>query len=191
MRAFIIHGYGATPSNHWFPWLKAELLNAGIPTFVPALPDPANPDFYRWQANLAQTIGRHDGHTLLIGHSLGTISLLHYLSALRPPALAGLILVAGFGAPLPALPTINGFSMDDYTARARLDDDWLRRYRPHHFISDNDPIVAPSQSWALAQRLGGPVHEFPRYGHFLDSEGIRELPELRDLALALMGENNV
>ncbi|MED4253322.1 alpha/beta hydrolase, partial [Priestia megaterium] len=25
-QVYIIHGYGASPSNHWFPWLKEKLL---------------------------------------------------------------------------------------------------------------------------------------------------------------------
>ena len=50
MRAFIIHGYGAGPADHWFPWLGERLSQAGIPTTIPALPDPERPDFDRWPA---------------------------------------------------------------------------------------------------------------------------------------------
>lgn len=73
-------------------------------------------------------IGTPDRNTLLIAHSLGTISLLHYLSATRPTAVGGLVLVAGFGAHLPELPIIGGFDIDTYIDHARLDDVVLRRY---------------------------------------------------------------
>jgi esterase len=57
-RAFIIHGYGATPEDHWFSWLGQQLQAAGVATAIPALPAPEQPDFYHWQAALAAHIGR-------------------------------------------------------------------------------------------------------------------------------------
>lgn len=128
MHVYIIHGYGANPSDHWFPWLQARLQAAGIPTTIPPLPDSEHPDFAAWQATLTQTIGTPDRNTLLIAHSLGTISLLHYLSTTRPAAVGGLVLVAGFGARLPELPIIGGFDIGTYIDHARLDDVVLRRY---------------------------------------------------------------
>ena len=92
MHAYVIHGYGASPTDHWFPWLQARLQAAGIPTIVPPLPDSEHPDFAAWQATLTQTIGTPDRNTLLIAHSLGTISLLHYLSATRPASVGGLVI---------------------------------------------------------------------------------------------------
>ena len=178
MHAYIIHGYGASPADHWFPWLQARLQAAGIATTIPAMPDSEHPDFAAWQATLAQAIGTPDHDTLLIAHSLGTISLLHYLSAIRTAAVGGIVLVAGFGARLPALPSIGGFDMDAYIDRCHLDDATLRRHAAHtrHLISNNDYVVAPADSHALAKRLGGTVHELPQHGHFLSADGIIELP---------------
>lgn len=177
-KAIILHGYGATPGDHWFPWLQQQLQAAGIATTVPALPDAEQPDFERWQQALAAAIGTADAATLLIAHSLGTLSLLHYLSATRPEQVGGIILAAGFGARLPELPTIGGFSIDAYIDRARLDDATLRAMTPHihHLISDNDYVVAPANSDALATRLGGTVHRVANAGHFLAADGITTLP---------------
>ena len=110
--------------------------------------------------------------------SLGTLSLLHYLSATRPEQVGGIILAAGFGARLPELPTIGGFNIDAYIDRARLDDAALRAMTPyiHHLISDNDYVVAPANSDALATRLGGTVHRVANAGHFLAADGITTLP---------------
>ncbi|WP_067860735.1 hypothetical protein [Nocardia shimofusensis] len=38
-RASIIHGYSATPDDHWFGWLAGRLDAKGIPATVPALPE--------------------------------------------------------------------------------------------------------------------------------------------------------
>ena len=95
-----------------------------------------------------------------------------------PAQVGGIILVAGFGARLPELPTIGGFNIDAYIDRARLDDAALRAMTPHihHLISDNDYVVAPANSDALATRLGGTVHRVANAGHFLAADGITTLP---------------
>ena len=158
--------------------MQQQLQAAGIATAVPALPDAEQPDYGRWQQALAAAIGTADAATLLIAHSLGTLSLLHYLSATRPAQVGGIILVAGFGARLPELPTIGGFNIDAYIDRARLDDAALRAMTPHihHLISDNDYVVAPANSHALAPRLGGTVHRVANAGPFLAADVIPTLP---------------
>ena len=89
-----------------------------------------------------------------------------------------MVLVAGFGARLPELPTIGGFAIDAYIDQARLDDTALRALTPHthHLISSNDYVVAPANSEALAARLGGTVHRVADAGHFLAADGITTLP---------------
>ena len=179
-RAFIIHGYGATPEDHWFSWLAQQLQAAGVATAIPALPDPEQPDFDRWQAALATHLGTPDAQTFYVAHSLGTISLLHFLSAARPAQIGGIFLVSGFDGRLPALPVIGDFNVDAYADRARIDHAALRAMTPqiHHVISDNDRAVAPERSLQLAERLGGTVHRVTNGGHFLASDGFRTLPPL-------------
>ena len=179
-RAFIIHGYGATPEDHWFSWLAQQLQAAGVATAIPALPDPEQPDFDRWQAALTTHLGTPDAQTFYVAHSLGTILLLHFLSAARPAQIGGIFLVSGFDGRLPALPVIGDFNVDAYADRARIDHAALRAMTPqiHHVISDNDRVVAPERSLQLAERLGGTVHRVANGGHFLASDGFRTLPPL-------------
>ena len=154
MHAYIIHGYGASPADDWFPWLQARLQAAGIATTIPAMPDSEHPDFAAWQATPAQAIGTPDRDTLLIAHSLGTISLLHYLSAIRTAAVGGIVLVAGFGARLPALPSIGGFDMDAYIDRCHLDDAMPRTRAISSattITSSPPPTVMPSPSAWVAR----------------------------------------
>lgn len=178
-RVFIIHGYGANPSSHWFPWLKQRLKAQGVPVAVIALPRSDAPDFDQWQATLHAAIGMPQANDIFIAHSLGTISTLHHLSAHKPARIGGLVLVSGFGSHLPQLPTINGYSVDAYIDRAQLDTAYLHTITPHihHIISGNDPIVAPEESLKLAQQLGGAVTHVPRGGHFLAEDGFTQLPQ--------------
>lgn len=175
---YIIHGYGATPENHWFPWLGAKLREQGIRAVAVPLPDSESPDFARWQQTLAQYVGQPSPRSIFVAHSLGTVSLLHYLSAVNPPRIGGLVLVSAFAAPIPTLPEINGFNVDAYIARCRVDFAAVRRMSPRIelFSADNDTIVPPDNTRRLAAALGGRLHIIPGGGHFLDREGFSELP---------------
>ncbi len=178
-KAYIVHGYSATPADHWFPWLASRLQTEGIAADIIPLPNSSRPDFERWQETLAAHIGKPQPGDLFIAHSLGTISLLHYLSRLRPPRIAGLVLVSGFGTRLPALPSINGYNIDAYVDKAVINYAAIRQMSPaiYSVISENDTIVAPVESLKLARRLDSKIISVPNGGHFLAQDGFTEMPQ--------------
>lgn len=179
-RAFIIHGWGATPDDHWFHWLSGRLKARGYTVDVPILPNPTAPVFAGWQHTLARHIGMPQPDDLFIAHSLGNITLLHYLSQTRPPEIGGLVLVSAFGGKLPKLAEIEGYSIDDYVAQARLDLPAIRNMTANItcIISENDPLVAPEASLKLANALQSHIITVPNAGHFLASDGFVELPQV-------------
>ncbi|MDO4907003.1 alpha/beta hydrolase [Neisseria sp.] len=179
-RAFIIHGWGATPKDHWFPWLAGSLKARGYRVDVPALPNPTAPVFSDWQHTLARHIGTPQPDDLFVAHSLGGITLLHYLSQTRPKEIGGLVLVSAFAEKLPALPEIEGYSIDDYVVQARPDLPAIRAMTANTacIVSGNDSIVAPEASLKLANALQARVITVPDAGHFLASDGFDTLPQV-------------
>ncbi|WP_109078259.1 RBBP9/YdeN family alpha/beta hydrolase [Aggregatibacter kilianii] len=177
-KVFIIHGYGATLRDHWFPWLQQQLTESGVTAVSIPLPDSEHPDFERWQKTLRDYIGMPDEHCIFVAHSLGTISLLHYLTATAPKRVGGIILVAGFGARVPSLAQINEFNVDAYVDRTAIDFAAIRTMsrRIYCLISQNDPIVAPAASYFLAEQLHARIIEVKNGGHFLASDGFTALP---------------
>lgn len=182
-RVFIIHGYGASPSSHWFPWLKSKVESRGAQAIVVQLPNPESPDFNQWQAALQTAIGAPRSDDVFVAHSLGTISLLHYLSAhtTQTSRIGGIVLVSGFGERLPNLPRIDDYDVDAYVDQTRIDFSRLSHIAQPItlIISDNDAIVAPEESLKLAKRLNGRVIRIPEGGHFLAEEGFTELQPAR------------
>ncbi|WP_328322435.1 alpha/beta hydrolase [Kribbella sp. NBC_00382] len=173
-RASIIHGYAATPEDHWFGWLADQLEADGIPTTIPRLPDPQHPDPTRWAAAVRTAVGTPDENSTIIAHSLGCLTVLRHLNALPTPwRLGTLVLVAGFVDPLPALP-----ELDDYIAdgcplggvSANVDQLTLIR-------SDADPYVPAPHTDRLAALLGTTPKIIPAAGHFLTSDGFTTLPQ--------------
>lgn len=187
-KAYIIHGFGASPGAHWFPWLANRLQGAGVSVDVPAMPNSLAPDFGRWQQTLEKHVGTPSAQDIFIAHSLGTISLLHFLSAQKPARIGGVILVSGFGERLPKLPAIQGYDIDAYVDQARLDIAAIQAMTSNIFcvISQNDAIVAPEESLKLARQLNGTVRMVPAGGHFLESDGFRELPAAWECAEAII-----
>ena len=181
--AHIIHGYQSAPDRHWFPWLAEKLAGQGIACTRIALPDAGRPDFGRWQQSLAEHIGQADEHHLLIAHSLGTPTLLHYLSRTAPERIGGIILAAAFEQTLPALPELDG-----YLARLAIDFAAIRRACPniHSIISDNDAVVPPAFSLALAEKLGSFVHKVAGGGHLMGDDGFFELPQAWQAAQSIV-----
>ncbi|GLY16849.1 alpha/beta hydrolase [Kineosporia rhizophila] len=182
-RVVVLHGYGATPDDHWFGWLSQELTALGIATRVPALPEPQAPEAEAWLAATAAAVGPVDARTHLVAHSLGCLTLLRHLATLPADPgtweLGGLTLVAGFTGPLPALPQLDGYLADPITGD--VSDEALQRIatrtrRLRVLRSDNDALVPAEATDALAQRLGTVAQIVPQAGHFLADDGVTTLP---------------
>ncbi|QIW16796.1 esterase [Pasteurellaceae bacterium RH1A] len=172
-QVYIIHGYTASPDKHWFPWLEAELAKGQIACTRLAMPDASNPTPQAWQAYLQAHI-RLDSQTILVGHSLGCIAALNFLATQTQQPL-GCVFVSGFHQALDTLPELNPFA-DFYQnqpaclppkafAVAALDDEIV----PHHYTD------------ALAQHLGADYIRLNTGGHFLDRQGVTELPIVLEL----------
>lgn len=170
-KVIIIHGYTASPEKNCFPWLKEQLEQQGVVVKVPAMPDPLSPDPQRWQQHLLDAQIELDKDTVVIGHSLGCVTLLRYLAS-QQQQVGGYLLVSGFTeeqATLPELKAHTDISLD-YANLKSLSDKRIS------IISSNDSIVSPQSSRTLATLLETEVITVENAGHFLDREGFSEFP---------------
>ncbi|MFD7067888.1 RBBP9/YdeN family alpha/beta hydrolase [Streptomyces sp. NPDC059913] len=179
-RASIIHGYGATPEDHWFGRLAGQFEADGIRTAVPALPDSGAPDPDRWVAAAGAALGTPDAGSIVVAHSLGCVTVLRHLGSLTGPwRLGALVLVAGFVDRLPGLPELDVHvdGVPDPTGIGGHVD------RLTVLRSDADPIVPTGHTDRLAGLLGVSALVVPGAGHFLASDGVTSLDEARRAAL--------
>ena len=149
----------AIRTANWFDWLCAQVKSTGAQAISLAMPNPDKPSTTAWQFTLDQHIGKPDAHTLLVGHSLGCITLLHFLSRQQPQKIGGLLLAAGFADTLPPLP-----ALDAYIKAASPDFDILRKIdMPKHcLVSDNDTHVPPELTLDMAAKTQKPCYPYSR-----------------------------
>jgi len=173
-RATIIHGYSASPEDHWFGWLGGRLGAAGIPATIPPLPNSKDPDPTEWADAVRRSVGTPDENSIIVAHSLGCLTVLRHLRSLRTPWRVGtLVLVSGFVDPLPAFPELDAF----IGAGCATDGISTRVDRLTLLRSDADPYVPPAHTDRLAALLDTTAQIVPGAAHFLASDGITTLAE--------------
>lgn len=179
-RAFIVHGWKGRPDSNWKPWLKRELNSQGIQTEILPMPNPDHPEREEWVKAITAAVGTPDADTILIGHSLGCISILLYLQSLADnQKIRGAVLVAGFASrPHNGHPSFFDEPLRWDVIRAHCD-----KFVAIH--SDNDPNVDISNLETFKDKLHAKPALMHNMGHFGSADGCFDLPVALQEILAL------
>lgn len=171
---FVLHGYSASIDDHWFLDLKHQIENENTKVTLIPFPDSENPDVDAWQKVLDQQIPKVDENTYFVAHSLGVITLLHFLQKHDYQNIGGIILVSGFSGP------ISDFSsLDGYITKSKVDTNYFKGIKKKLvYLSDNDDLVPPKLTIELAKEIDAPYITIPNGGHFLGREGYTKFPQV-------------
>lgn len=168
----IVHGWDAAPDSNWFPWLKKILEEEGIFCVVPSMPNSPLPQLEEWKNHLRKTIeSLPQGKLILVGHSLGCITIAHYLAASANVHAHGCIFVAGFSGNI-RIHAIKEF----YETAVDLQQVKQKIGKAISILSLDDKAVPAEKSREFSREIGAEVIEVKGYGHFMGSEGITQLP---------------
>lgn len=167
----LVHGYCATPADHWFEWLAERARERGGEATVLAMPDSEHPMRDDWLNALATALSAMPRGGMLVGHSLGTPTVLRHLaSRIDDWRLDELVLVSPFLEPVPGLE-----NLDPFVASALDADDLASiKSRAAHrtvIMSDDDPIVPPEYSARVADLIGADTVVVPGGKHFTADAG--------------------
>ena len=88
-KTLIVPGLDGSPAPHWQDWWARTDPNA----MIVDLPDPRRPAREAWEAALAVMILRHP-HSILVGHSLGSVLIAQMLARWSGLKVRGAMLVA-------------------------------------------------------------------------------------------------
>lgn len=150
-RAVLVHCWGGESNYAWYPAVAEELRALGYDVTVPDMPDTENPRLDAWLPYLQNVIGTPDEELVLIGHSLGTVTIMRYLEALPDGSqIRKAIFVAGFTDQL-------GFRELENFFETKLDFAKIKPKTKDGFVviqSDNDPYVSAQYGIRLQEELG-------------------------------------
>lgn len=164
-RVFIIHGWGATSKDNWFPWLKTELEKKGFEVIVPDLPNTMSPKLDKWLSVMNEIANKIDNNTCLIGHSLGCTLIMRFFETLGTNVKIGrTIFVSG---PIETrVGELHTFFNKSFN--------WSKiRKHSEKFIviqSKNDHLVPSRNAEIIAKNLGAELVMLDNGGHFLTFE---------------------
>ncbi len=160
-----------TYDKHWIPWTKQKLVELGIPTATPLMPDPWEPSYEKFKNEFEKQ--NVNENTILIGHSCGTTFLLRWLGESKKKV-AKLILVAPW-------------------VIADKDDAFRKEFYEHHidldikdrvgeiiyFTADDEDLVGIESLKIIHEVLGGKIVDLQGHGHYtMGDMGTEEFPEL-------------
>ncbi|MBI3619625.1 serine hydrolase family protein [Candidatus Roizmanbacteria bacterium] len=177
----IVHGWYGNPDGEWRPWLKKILLQKGWRVEIPAMPNSRKPEMNAWVKHLKKTIPAPDKNTVLIGHSLGVITILRYLESLKPAEKIGAaILIAGFSYDL----EYDGYHQELGTFfRTSVNFAAVKKHC-HNFTvlhSQDDPWVPIKHAYLFREKLGARIIIQNGMKHYSGDDGVYSLPIVAEL----------
>jgi uncharacterized protein len=183
-RAVIVHCWGGEPVYAWYPWVKEELKKNDYAVSVPEMPDADQPKVERWVSLLKEVIGEPDEDLVLIGHSLGCVTIMRYLESMGKDKMVGkVIFVAGFTDPL-------GFKELENFFKKPLNYNKIKSKSKNGFVaiqSDDDPFVSEQYGNRLVEEFDAKLIVKEDAGHMSgdldDDSSCSELPEVLEEVL--------
>jgi predicted alpha/beta hydrolase family esterase len=188
-----------------------ELVARGWEVNAPQMPHAANPKVKEWLDFLKGYVGKPDGDTYFVGHSLGCIAIARYLAELprntnlrtkyeirNTPSASG-ISPSQEGERKRGKVKVGGcIFVAGFSGRLNIPE--IREFYELPFdpekakahcnkfvmiFSDNDPYVPVAKSLEFAKQLGAKTTLERGRGHFTTSDGVTALPSALTTLLAL------
>jgi len=178
--AYLVHGWEGKPFGGFRAWLRDELVARGYDVTAPALPNPDEPQLESWLACLHDTLTHLDEDTVIVGHSLGGLATLHFLSRLPKDVTVGKVVLV-----TPVVDRIDRLSDAERAFVApwfetSLDDQRVRSAAKEiiGIFSDNDHWIPQESSGVLEERFGARTIIVHGKGHYSDPTSAKKVPEI-------------
>jgi len=181
MKYILIHGTMWNPEENRFPRLKGKLEETWNDVYVPSFPTPEGQTIENWcKAMREQVPFAFDEETVLVGHSLWALYILHLLDRERVVPIHHAVLVSWFTTLL-GNEEFDELNKDFY--RKDFDRERIKTNakKISIFHGDDDPYVPIEQAKDLEKRLWSELHLIKNGWHLNEAAWYREFQELWDI----------
>ncbi|OGM14083.1 hypothetical protein A3D84_03180 [Candidatus Woesebacteria bacterium RIFCSPHIGHO2_02_FULL_42_20] len=180
-RIFLIHGWGGSPKNDWFPWAKEELSKSGFDVIVPEMPETNHPKIGLWTNKLKMVVGKPKRDDIFVGHSVGCQAILRYLETISDNV-DKVVLIAPWW--YLTLDKNEEQSDADPWLKADVDFDKVKS-KANKFIAvfSDDDLYVPLQENGefFKEKINPEILVENKMGHFTESDGVNKIPFLTKL----------
>lgn len=176
-KVFMIHGFNGEPNGGWRPWLMAELAKKDIYACALPMPNPDKPEKDEWVKTIGAAVGTPNEEIFLVGHSLGSPTILRYIESLpKGSAIGGAVLVSG---PEHATGKLE-YATIEHFFNTPFNFDHIKNICKNFTVihGDNDTAVPFEHAVELAKKLACELIPIPHGGHLNGRAGWYELPQL-------------
>jgi len=190
-KVIIIHCWEGYPEYCWYPYVREKLEGYGFHVSVPAFPHTKLPQLNQWLDMLRDVVGVPHEEIILVGHSIGAVTIVRYLEKLMEgQKIGGAVLVAGFTDDLGYKELANFFVEPmDLSAAKRYSKGFVAIH------SDNDPYVSLKYGDIFRDQLGAELiikHAMKHFSGSADTEGsCIELPDVVEAVMKFSARDRI
>ncbi len=162
-------------------------MKRGITVITPDMPNTNVPTIETWVPFLSNLVKDPYKDFYFVGHSIGCLTILQYLSALPEwKVVGGVVFVAGWTT----LTNQNDKEKEIAKPWIETQIDWVNvASHSKAFVaiySDDDPYVPVSNAQFFQEKLGAKLVLDSRRGHFTDEDDVTQLPIVLKELLIMM-----
>jgi serine hydrolase len=170
----MVPGFTGSGPNHWQSFWQRE-----HPEYMRIEQrDWDRPAPEEWVTTLAAAIAGQNSPVVLVGHSLGCTTIVHWASRMGPGGVVGALLVAPSDVEAPTAPLeVRGFAPIPLTPLP---------FPSQVVASTDDPLVTVARAQAFAESWGSTFISIGRAGHINTDSGHGAWPEGHDILTRLL-----
>lgn len=165
-----VHGYTSSSKADWYPAIRKLLDAHHIDYVIPDLPGGTHPQANEWLEKLHNIIIKINKPLVLVGHSLGTRTVLLYLEKYQPKV-KKVFLIAAFNNNTSNATRNDGETYPDFFEH-KINLEKIKLLVDNFIVmhSRDDSSIPYEQGVEIASDLGAKLITFENKDHFCDPE---------------------
>ena len=188
-RIYIVHCWGGTKEDGWYPWLDKKISNMDNEVIRFNMPNTANPIINDWVETLDSIVDKIDEHTFFIGHSIGCQTIMRYLETKNVKKIGGILFVAPWLDLLPkAIEDEKSYNIAYPWINTPIDFNKIKRITNNIncIFSNDDYFVSLEQEKEFRDKLDADTIIVSNKGHISQDDNVYELQEILDLSKKML-----